>query len=65
MNLISCNCCAVVFDKKKLEFPSVEDLVREDGEYDEEKGAWSQVRGEFVPKCQCPVCRMNILDEGD
>ncbi len=53
MNLTSCDNCAVVLDKDKLDFPT--DINDGDGVVDDEKAVWSG--DDYVPYVPCPVCK--------
>lgn len=61
MNLISCDNCAIVLDKDKLEFPT--ELVADDGSVNEAAAEWNNRTREFNPYICCPVCNTHIYDE--
>ena len=56
MNLTSCNNCAVVLDKDKLDFSF--SIYLEDGSIDANKAIWDG--DNFVPFVDCPVCHNPI-----
>ena len=59
MNLISCDNCAVVLDRKNLYFPH--DIYKDDGSIDMGKAEWD---GEdYVPYLNCPICEGIIFAE--
>ena len=60
MNLISCENCAVVFDKDKLNFPN-EDAMYTDEGIDLTIAAWDSDTESYKVKCSCPVCKEDIL----
>jgi len=53
VNLISCDECGVVYDRKKLNF-----IWREgsDGSIDENYVRYNQIAGEYQPFVECRVC---------
>lgn len=51
MKLISCNCCGVVLDQDKIDFP---DLYDEDGNIDSVNAFWDG--DNYIQTIPCPVC---------
>lgn len=58
MDLISCDNCGVVLDRKKLNFPT--DLYNVDRDIDLDKAFWDG--DNYVAKILCPVCKSAILN---
>ena len=58
MNLISCDNCGVVFDKDKLEFPTIDDIYKDDGSIDEDKAIYCN--RDWLPFVPCPVCESPV-----
>ena len=58
MNLISCDNCAVVFDKDKLEF--TDDVCNSDDSFDLTKACYNGCRGEWMSYVPCPCCGHEI-----
>lgn len=56
MNLISCDCCGVVVDADKLEFPE----IRDDEGVIIDKACILRF-GEYHPALDCPVCHAKTI----
>ena len=60
MNIVSCNNCGVVLDKRKLKFP--EDIWTEAGCINPAAAVWDDVEDDFVAFVPCPVCKEPVLE---
>jgi hypothetical protein len=61
MNLINCENCGVVLNKKAVHF--AHDIWNENGELDEDFGTYSFKEEMMVAYVRCPVCNEKVLDE--
>ena len=59
MNLTSCDKCAVVLDKDKLNFPT--NIHEVDGSVDDKKAVWDG--DNYVPFVKCLICNEPITQK--
>lgn len=62
MNLISCDNCATVLDKSKLNFYDENHFYNEMNEIIEDRAVWSSEHSTYIAIVSCPVCKENILE---